>query len=458
MTHDPHADPIIPLLPAQAGFFLDVHHQLTNPATFNLNLMLEIDPAITLEVVKEAVSRAWRRHGALRARFCQVSGGWHQHLADTEAAVPFRAIDLSALPAPDQEVAVNASALQHQYSMNVHEGPLVQFLWYYYGPGSRTDLLVVFHHLVCDAFSRSVIEDEISSDLEAAVSGRSIERRPYSFEACTRSIDDYARSPAVTDTLPTWLEELSRRRGEAAMVGPDTYGHDSVSHVRQLPLKFAPELVAKLATPPFTFSPPPREVLLGLVADSLTKEFAGDILLQVVVDGRTVRTSNGRRVPLVPLDSLGAVGWFACESEVFAPYVDREVPVEEYQSLLTERNSRFPDAGLSFSLLRHIAAVDEIEKQVLLAHRGPQVWFNHVSTPYAASAQTKATTVVQKSNHQFNFALGPVVDPFFSGTPLAIELRSGYSRLFGWLTYDTAYFTESQMASLAGRITNGPTL
>jgi len=112
-------------------------------------------------------------HDALPCGLSQT--GWQRTLAEVEA-VPFSCIDLSELPAAEQETALEATAAELQASLNLAEGPLRVAVGS--GDNQPNRLLLVIHHLAVDGVSWRILLE----DLQQAYQQLSQRGSPAAFE------------------------------------------------------------------------------------------------------------------------------------------------------------------------------------------------------------------------------------------------------------------------------------
>src|SRR5262249_25022836 len=146
-----------PLTPIQRWFF---EQQSPNVNHWNMALSFETSAPLIPSIVESALRSLLAHHDALRLRFtktsAKTSGGWRQYVvADDQAS--FAAIDLSGLPADEQEAALRQASAAAQTALNISHGPLIRLLLFDMGEGQANRLLMVVHHLAIDAVSWRIL-------------------------------------------------------------------------------------------------------------------------------------------------------------------------------------------------------------------------------------------------------------------------------------------------------------
>jgi FkbH-like protein/non-ribosomal peptide synthase protein (TIGR01720 family) len=151
----------IPLIPIQYQFFCgrlyrhDKHHA-------NIARMIEVAPDMLDPILwRRAVEFLLVYHDMLRARFVQDETGLREFVAVPDAIVPFTLVDLSSTLEGEQRAILELCAGKFQTSLNLSEGPILQVVLFTLGQGKPGRLLFIVHHQVTDAFSLSVLLEDL---------------------------------------------------------------------------------------------------------------------------------------------------------------------------------------------------------------------------------------------------------------------------------------------------------
>src|SRR5438309_802721 len=147
----------VPLTPIQRWFFAT---QATAPEHFDQSVTVEVAEDLDVDALRAALAALVEHHDALRMRFEQTDGAWHQHNAGLEAVEVLCRHDLSAAEAGEQRVAMEDVAARTHAGFDLGGGPLIRAVLFDLGASQRPVLLLAVHHLVVDGVSwRILLED-----------------------------------------------------------------------------------------------------------------------------------------------------------------------------------------------------------------------------------------------------------------------------------------------------------
>ncbi|HEX6382977.1 MAG TPA: condensation domain-containing protein, partial [Acidimicrobiia bacterium] len=120
------------------------------------------------------------RHPNLRAGFCQLASGTVVSVVPREAPVPWREVDLSALPDADRAAAVDRLAEEDLAAgFDQSRPPLLRATLARLGRG-RSRLIVTSHHALMDGWSLPLFFDELVRIYDADGDGSALEAvRPF---------------------------------------------------------------------------------------------------------------------------------------------------------------------------------------------------------------------------------------------------------------------------------------
>ncbi|HBL27309.1 MAG TPA: non-ribosomal peptide synthetase, partial [Acidobacteria bacterium] len=170
------APPVVPLArtgPCACSFAQErlwVLDRLTpgSPA-YNVPLALHFAGPLDAAALARALGEIVRRHEALRTSFPSVDGRPVQ-VIHPPAPVPLPAVDLSGLPAPEEEAGRLAVA-ESIRPFQLDRGPVLRSVLFRLAPGSHR-LLVTFHHIVSDGWSLEIFLRELTEVYAACAGGR----------------------------------------------------------------------------------------------------------------------------------------------------------------------------------------------------------------------------------------------------------------------------------------------
>ena len=137
----------VKLTPIQTWFF---ENEFINKNHWNQSIMLEVDKAITSDILKNALDVLIQQHDVLRLRFVNKNNIWEQEYG----AVPshfFEEVDYSSLSGEELKSRIEEDATNAQASLSIETGDLVKTV--YFKTRGKNLLLLAIHHLSVDGAS-----------------------------------------------------------------------------------------------------------------------------------------------------------------------------------------------------------------------------------------------------------------------------------------------------------------
>ncbi len=165
--------------------------------------------ALDRGALEAALGEVVRRHEVLRTTIASV-GGRPEPALHAAAPVPVPVTSLAALPEAEREAALaNALTAEAQRGFDLAAGPLLRARLLELAPDDHAFVLTM-HHIVCDAWTLGVLNDEIHAAYEAFAAGR-----PSPLAELPIQYADYARwqrrrlsGEALDRALGYWRDRL----------------------------------------------------------------------------------------------------------------------------------------------------------------------------------------------------------------------------------------------------------
>ena len=176
------------LAPVQHWFF---EQAIPERQHWNQSLLLQARQPLDGERLERALLRLLAHHDALRLRFREENGVWHQAYAE-QAESPLwrrRATSPEALATLCEEA---------QRSLDLARGPLIRALLVRLADGSQR-LLLAIHHLVVDGVSWRILLEDLQRAYEQRLAGQApqLPAKTSAFKAWAGRLAEYARGPAL---------------------------------------------------------------------------------------------------------------------------------------------------------------------------------------------------------------------------------------------------------------------
>ncbi|OLD63512.1 MAG: hypothetical protein AUI47_08965 [Acidobacteria bacterium 13_1_40CM_2_68_5] len=381
-----------PLTPIQRWFF---EHDFAEPHHFNQAVLLDTRETLDPARLEEAIGRLLEHHDALRMRYRRIDGAWRQWNAPPGAAVPFEAVDLTALPPETRTAAMEQAAAGLQRRLDLERGPLLRSALFTLGPDLGARLLIVIHHLVVDGVSWRILLEDLNTVYRQLERGDSIAlpAKTTSYRRWAEGLAEYARKAPIDRELDFWLTAARREIGRLPVERP---GADDS------------EGLARVVTNVFT-EDETRALLQELPAAWHTE--VNDVLLTALA--RTVSEWTGRRTVLLDLEGHGreeilddvdlsrTVGWFTTIKPVVLVVEDERGPGGALKSI-KEQLRALPARGIGYGLLRYLR--DDEAGALLRALPRAQISFNYLGQFDASVPESSPFRFAPEST-------GPVVSP-----------------------------------------------
>jgi len=142
-----------------------------NQAAYNVPLAIRIKGTIETKVLENVFNEIVRRHESLRTYFTVIDDVPHQVIEEV-GRTKLWVIDLSTMPGNEREAEtwrqVNAEA---QTPFDLSRGPLLRIILFYLNEQDYV-LLLNMHHIICDGWSVTVLQQEVSLLYDAFQAGR----------------------------------------------------------------------------------------------------------------------------------------------------------------------------------------------------------------------------------------------------------------------------------------------
>src|SRR2546429_4706494 len=215
----------VPLTPIQRWFFAT---QATAPEHFDQSVTVELAEDLDADALRAALAALVEHHDALRMRFGQTDGAWHQHNAAVEAGGELERHDLSAAEAGVQRGAMEDVAARTHAGFDLGGGPLIRAVLFDLGASQRPVLLLAVHHLVVDGVSWRILLEDLEVAYRQASGGPAVHlpAKTSSFRDWALRLVDHVSSGGLDDQLDWWAElgdgaaALPRDRGGANTNAP----------------------------------------------------------------------------------------------------------------------------------------------------------------------------------------------------------------------------------------------
>jgi len=160
---------VLPATPLQEGFYFhsvleEGHDPYLPQVVFDAG---SVDAPVDPFRLRRSLEALLDRHPNLRAGFCQLASGAVVSVVPRDAPVPWREVDLAAVPDADQPAAVDRLAEEDLAAgFDQSRPPLLRATLAGLGQG-RSRLIVTSHHALMDGWSLPLFFDELAQIYDA---------------------------------------------------------------------------------------------------------------------------------------------------------------------------------------------------------------------------------------------------------------------------------------------------
>ncbi|MCK7622568.1 non-ribosomal peptide synthase/polyketide synthase [Streptomyces sp. RS10V-4] len=360
----------LPLTPIQEWF-------LTGPRAnrhhFNQSALLELAGAPDESALRTALAALLEHHDALRTRFTEEDGRWRQHTPPpSEPEDLLVRHDLTGRSPQEADAAMERAADALHTGFDLGRGPLFKAALFTGGPDRPAFLLLVAHHLVVDAVSWRILQDDLETAYRQAAAGDPVDLGPRTtaFRDWARGLAAHVADGGLDHELPYWEEAVA---SAPLPVDHDPGTPGGASRTVTVALD-GPDTTALLRAAPLAYRTRINDVLLAALALALAR-WTGSERVCVDLEG------HGREDLLDGVDLSRTVGWFTTVHPVGLRVPDPAAagPGRDWRALVkaVRRQLRaVPGNGLGYGALRtHGSAAARAR---LAGTGGGQLVFNYL--------------------------------------------------------------------------------
>ncbi|MFN6571977.1 SDR family NAD(P)-dependent oxidoreductase [Dendronalium sp. ChiSLP03b] len=336
----------LPLTPIQHRFF---ERNISEPHHWNQSIFLAAPATIDPAALKQAWQQLLLHHDALRLRFIPSESGWQAKNAGYED-ISFTHIDLSALSAADQELAIKTNTAQLQASLDLSAGPIIRVALFHLGANKFNRLLIVVHHLGTDPGSWRVLIEDLQTAYQQICQGKPVELPPKttSYKQWALRLEEYARSANLQKAQNYWLSNRYQQVSPLPIDYSDSINNVASEQIVSVTLN-AQDTQALLHEVPATFRINTQEVLLTAFAQAFA-QWTGENLLLVDLE------ENGREVSTSGIDNVDisrTVGWITTTYPVLLELEKADNPGDALK-VVKEQLRSISGQGIDYGVLRYL--------------------------------------------------------------------------------------------------------
>ncbi|OBU85975.1 beta-ketoacyl synthase N-terminal-like domain-containing protein [Chromobacterium subtsugae] len=275
----PAVDPAAPIVASADQELLYIHQTTFRDASYNMPVAFQCPGAYGADAIADAIERVADRHPVLKCLF-ERRGADLLMLPQLDARVGLRTFEAAA--ETDEDRARLEAFAGQPFDLHA-ELPMRAMMVAAKGAGQPHQVLIVVHHIVCDAVSLGILAD----DFQNLLAGRDLPAPEYSFAAYRRQRQSAENAEQTRKDKAYWLGNLLPLPAPLALPTLDGHdsrdGHQGATRVRSLSApasEAVKRLCGELGVSTFSFFLGAFGVLMSKIAH------AESFLLGVPVTGR----------------------------------------------------------------------------------------------------------------------------------------------------------------------------
>ncbi|GCE51337.1 non-ribosomal peptide synthase protein (TIGR01720 family)/amino acid adenylation domain-containing protein [Thermosporothrix hazakensis] len=355
----------VPLTPIGHWFF---EQHFTNPHHWNQALLLQARQPLDNKRLQKAVACLQEHHDALRLRFQLTANGWEQSIAEAKGLhAPYAYVDLSPLPAAQQESIMQQVMDQLQTSINLENGPLFWVVLFHFGEGQPDKLFFTAHHLAVDGVSWRILLEDIQTAYSQSGTGTtpSLPAKTTSLKQWAERLQIYAQDAPHVPENQYWFAQVGNNHSHPLLPIAHPGGSNTEGDAHTVSVALSTAVTHHLLhTLPRRYRIQPEEVQITALALALSAS-AGRETIVLDLEG------HGREHLFDECDLARTVGWFTSLYPVHLSLSER-TPVQALKQVRAQLQ-KIPQRGMTYGILRYLSG----EKQLAQLSTS-EVLFNYL--------------------------------------------------------------------------------
>src|SRR5205085_12488403 len=174
--------------------------RFANPHHWNQAFLLQGPADLAVPQLEQALQWILGQHDVFRLRFVPPAPDtlqdWQASYLPQDEPIPFRVVDLRAVPAEQQASCMQECCNQEQASLHLEDGPLARAVLFHLSGAQPWRLLLVSHHLLIDTVSWRILLEELTLAYQRLQQGEPLHplAASTSFQQWALRLQDYAQS------------------------------------------------------------------------------------------------------------------------------------------------------------------------------------------------------------------------------------------------------------------------
>lgn len=293
---------LTPLLPIQLRYLNAGPVSLNK---FNQSVILTYEGNLAKADLSKVFAALIQHHDVLRSAFKLTENGWQQTILASDSIGECKGFekDLSAFSKQSLEDEVEKCKNQLIEQLNIEESTLLTFANVITAEGSKNQLLIVIHHLVCDGVSWWILLSDLNALICASEQQKAkLAEKTYSVKQWADALSAFAQKQSTNQELGYWqkIDQVEVQAFNQVASDKPNYLFQPQELIVQIDQQQTKKLLIEL---PKRMSVPIQDVLLTAFAHTILG-FTNAKSFKVDIEG------HGREDLGENINTLRTIGWF----------------------------------------------------------------------------------------------------------------------------------------------------
>ena len=355
------------LSPIQHWFF---EQELQEPHYYNQSITLSTKDKLDHQSLSQSFQYLVELHDALRLRFDNTNGQWHQYNPDSVKHEIFSIQRLTAEDGKLPQDEIRQATLEMQASLDIEAGTLIKARLFCVDDPTPDQLLIVVHHLVVDGVSWRILLEDLHNFYGQLASKKPLQMpsKTSSWKAWTENLKDAASTAKIMQDTEYWLRIAKTKTAQLPVDFAGTQNTEASSEwvTSALSTEDSEQLLERASKVWHTSI---NEVLLAAFSTAI---FADNNELPVLFDVE----GHGREDLFGDADVSRTVGWFTSLYPLLLCGDNADSPLATIKKAKLALRG-VPHKGMSYGLIRYLSEDPCVRDELRLSQQA-SISFNYL--------------------------------------------------------------------------------
>jgi amino acid adenylation domain-containing protein/non-ribosomal peptide synthase protein (TIGR01720 family) len=331
------------LLPIQQWYFAKRHKNISH---YNQSVLLRINKKVVEDDLIKMLESISMFHDALRFKYFQLDGKWHQEYGNSTIVLQTEDLHLSSTNALME--AVTKITNEQQRTVSVEHGDLVKVILFKMPENYEENLLFfAIHHLAVDGVSWRILVEDMEMILSGLKRNKTLDLgfKTSSYRQWFEALKVYGQTEALLSQKRYWQTII--KRYEPLKTDKNFDGIIGIKDIDIFNISLSVDQTRQLIQEaPITYHTEINDLLICALGLTLA-EFADSNSIVIGMEG------HGRENISQQIDTSRTIGWFTSVFPVLLE-VDVQASLSDSIKQVKENLRKIPTKGIGYGVLKYI--------------------------------------------------------------------------------------------------------